>query len=54
MSLSGQLLSFLGVAAVYIGFTFAWGWYKGRQDEKEAAEEREASARADGGGDGWR
>jgi hypothetical protein len=44
MSFSSQILSFLGVSAVYIGFTFVWAWYKGRQDDGEAtaaaAEER--------------
>lgn len=32
MSFSSQLLSFLGVASLYIGFTFVWAWYKGRQE----------------------
>lgn len=31
MSLSTQLLQFLGVAFVFVGFTFAWGWYIGRR-----------------------
>jgi len=45
MSLGSGILSFLGVAAVYIVFTFAWGWYKGRQEEREF-DDRE---RRDGG-----
>ncbi len=26
---------FLGVALLYIVFTFAWGWYKGRQEDNK-------------------
>lgn len=33
MSLSTQLLQFLGVAFVFVAFTFAWGWYIGRRDD---------------------
>lgn len=36
MSLSGQMLSFLAVAVVYIGFTFLWGWWKGKQNDETA------------------
>lgn len=32
MSFSSQILMFLGVASIYIGFTFVWAWYKGRQE----------------------
>lgn len=35
MSFSGQILMFLGVASIYIGFTFVWAWYKGRQDSEQ-------------------
>jgi len=35
MSFSSQILSFLGVSAVYIGFTFVWAWYKGTQDAED-------------------
>jgi hypothetical protein len=52
MSLSSQLLSFLGVAAVYIGFTFAWGWYKGRQEDRENAEASTEESTADTSGGG--
>lgn len=38
MSFSSQILTFLGVSAVYIGFTFAWAWYKGKQEEDEPNE----------------
>jgi hypothetical protein len=36
MSFSSQILTFLGVSAVYIGFTFVWAWYKGKQEDAEA------------------
>lgn len=36
MSFSSQILTFLGVSAVYIGFTFVWAWYKGKQEDEEA------------------
>lgn len=39
MSLSAEVAKFLLVSAVYIGFTFAWGWYKGREEEKESEAE---------------
>lgn len=35
MSFSSQILTFLGVSAVYIGFTFVWAWYKGKQDSED-------------------
>jgi hypothetical protein len=35
VSFSGQILTFLGVAAIYVGFTFVWAWYKGRQATNE-------------------
>ena len=37
MSFSGQILMFLGVASIYIGFTFVWAWYKGRQEDDVVA-----------------
>lgn len=38
MSFSSQILTFLGVASIYIGFTFVWAWYKGRQETEEETE----------------
>lgn len=35
MSFSSQILTFLGVSAIYIGFTFIWAWYKGKQDSED-------------------
>lgn len=51
MSFSSQILTFLGVSAVYIGFTFVWAWYKGKQDdEAAAAAAAEERAGAENGG----
>ncbi|MFB6155615.1 MAG: hypothetical protein ABEJ22_06940 [Haloferacaceae archaeon] len=50
MSLSSQLLTFLAVAVVYIGFTFLWGWYKGRQEDREEASTDENTVDTSGGG----
>ena len=36
MSLSAEIGRFLLIAGVYVGFTFLWGWYKGRQEGAEA------------------
>lgn len=44
MSLSAEIGRFLLVAGVYVGFTFLWGWYKGRQEDAEAEAEAEAAA----------
>lgn len=38
MSFSTSIVTFLSVAFVYVAFTFAWGWYKGRQADREANE----------------
>lgn len=43
MSFSGQILQFLGVASIYIGFTFVWAWYKGRQESNPRAESESAA-----------
>jgi len=52
MSLSAEVGRFLLVAGVYIGFTFLWGWYKGRQEdaEAEAAADDDGDAGPAGGG----
>lgn len=39
MSLSFEIIKFLAVASVYIGFTFVWAWYKGRQEDTTDEEE---------------
>jgi len=49
MSFSTEILTFLGVSAIYIGFTFVWAWYKGKQDEAKAAAETEPDVDANGG-----
>lgn len=49
MSFSSEILTFLGVSAVYIGFTFIWAWYKGKQDTADAATVTDNSADANGG-----
>ncbi|MFB6220236.1 MAG: hypothetical protein ABEH90_02240 [Halolamina sp.] len=48
MSFSSQILSFLAVSAVYIGFTFVWAWYKGQQED-EPGGPGEAAADTNGG-----
>ena len=48
MSLSAEIGRFLLVAGVYVGFTFLWGWYKGRQDGAEADTETAAEPEDDG------
>lgn len=50
MSLSTQLLQFLGVAFLFVAFTFAWGWYIGRRENEpiEPLEPESESADARG------
>ena len=33
MALSTQIGLFIAISLVYIGFTFAWAWYKGREED---------------------
>ncbi|MFD1514343.1 hypothetical protein [Halomarina rubra] len=51
MSFSTSILTFLSVASVYIVFTFAWGWYKGRQEQDERETDQDAQHATTGGGD---
>ncbi|WP_164974676.1 hypothetical protein [Halegenticoccus tardaugens] len=48
MSLSVEIAKFLLVSAIYIGFAFVWGWYKGREEnEEEEPEHSEAVERGE-------
>lgn len=38
MSLSQQLLTFVAVGIGYVVFTFAWGWYVGREGGDDGTE----------------
>lgn len=52
MSFSSQILTFLSVAAIYVGFAFVWAWYKGRQETRERRTQAERPADGqDHGGD---